>query len=43
MSQWDLQANETSVYFKNYVNDEVVEAVQKKLWKVTIWSTYHSV
>lgn len=30
MSQWDLQANETSVYFKNYVNDEVVEAVQKK-------------
>lgn len=30
MSQWDLQANETSMYFKNYVNDEVVEAVQKK-------------
>ena len=30
MSQWDLQANETSVYFKNIVNDEVVEAVQKK-------------
>ena len=30
MSQWDLQANETSVYFKNTVNDEVVEAVQKK-------------
>lgn len=30
MSQWDLQANETSVYFKNDVNDEVVEAVQKK-------------
>ena len=30
MSQWDLQANETSVYFKNYVNDEVVEAIQKK-------------
>ena len=30
MSQWDLQANETRVYFKNYVNDEVVEAVQKK-------------
>ena len=30
MSQWDLQANETSVYFKNAVNDEVVEAVQKK-------------
>ena len=30
MSQWDLQANETSAYFKNYVNDEVVEAVQKK-------------
>ena len=30
MSRWDLQANETSVYFKNYVNDEVVEAVQKK-------------
>ena len=30
MSQWDLQANETRVNFKNYVNDEVVEAVQKK-------------
>ena len=30
MSQWDLQANETSVYFRNYVNDEVVEVVQKK-------------
>ena len=30
MSQWDLQANETSLYFKNIVNDEVVEAVQKK-------------
>ena len=30
MSQWDLQANETNVYFKNTVNDEVVEAVQKK-------------
>ena len=30
MSQWDLQANETNVYFKNYVNDEVVEAIQKK-------------
>lgn len=30
MSQRDLQANETSVYFKNIVNDEVVEAVQKK-------------
>lgn len=30
MSQWDLQANETSVYFKNIVSDEVVEAVQKK-------------
>lgn len=30
MSQWDLQANETSVYFKNTVNDKVVEAVQKK-------------
>lgn len=30
MSQWDLQANETRVNFGNYVNDEVVEAVQKK-------------
>ena len=30
MSQWDLQANETRVNFRNYVNDEVVEAVQKK-------------
>lgn len=33
MSQWDLQANETSVYFKNYVNNEVVEAVQKEFMK----------
>ena len=30
MSQWDLQANETRINFKNYVNDEAVEAVQKK-------------
>ena len=30
MSQWDLQANETRMNFRNYVNDEVVEAVQKK-------------
>ena len=30
MSQWDLQANETRVNFGNHVNDEVVEAVQKK-------------
>lgn len=33
MSQWDLQANETSVYFKNTVNNEVVEAVQKEFMK----------
>lgn len=26
----DKYGNETSVYFKNYVNNEVVEAVQKK-------------
>ena len=30
MSQWDLQTNETRMNFRNYVNDEVVEAVQKK-------------
>lgn len=30
MSQWDLQANETRMNFRNYVNDDVVEAVQKK-------------
>lgn len=30
MSQWDLQANETRINFGNYVNDEVVEAAQKK-------------
>ncbi len=31
MGQWDLQANETSLYFKNTVNDKVVEDVQKAL------------
>lgn len=30
MSKWDLQANETRMHFRNYVNNEVVEAVQKK-------------
>lgn len=30
MSQWDLQANEIRMNFKNTVNDKVVEAVQKK-------------
>ena len=31
MGRWDLQENEAKVYFRNYVNNEVVEAVQKKL------------
>ena len=31
MSRYELQANEAKVYFRNYVNNEVVEAVQKKL------------
>lgn len=30
MGRWDLQENEAKVYFRNYVNNEVVEAVQKK-------------
>ena len=42
MSQWDLQANETSVYFKNYVNDELSKRYKRSLWKVTIRSIYHS-
>lgn len=31
MSQWDLQTNETSLYFKNTVNNSVVCDVQKAI------------
>ena len=31
MGQWDLQENETSLYFENTVNDKVIDKVQEVL------------